>query len=219
MRSSETSLKYGVLVNRSKVWDLVEISSKISSKQTHTEGFYLLFRRNFKCRAVTEFLWMIVYVCTANNTANFINHSQSLFFFFLPSGAMNETNSHEGLHSMSVPGQAKCRINSLWRVEEKRVFEQTAYFFLPLSLCLSSLSARQLRYCLYGDCKGARPDHSARPQTTAHLEWSRRVFKLYPLAPLLFPPLNSTMPPFSLWAALHELETTSFHPPSINPYR
>lgn len=27
-------------------------------------------------------------------------------FFFLPSGAMNDTNSHEGLHSMSVPGQS-----------------------------------------------------------------------------------------------------------------
>jgi len=67
-----------------------------------------------------------------------------------------------------------------------------------ISFCLSSLSAMLLRYCLYGDCKGARQDHSARPQTTAHLEWSRRVFKLYPLAPLLFPPLNSTMPPFSL---------------------
>lgn len=113
-----------------------------------------------------------------------------------------------------MPGQAKWRINSLWRDEEKRVFVQTAYFFLPLSLCLSSLSARQLRYCLYGDYKGARPDHSARPQTTAHLEWSRRVFKLYPLAPLLFPPLNSTMPPFSLWAALHEPETTSLHTPA-----
>ncbi len=124
---------------------------------------------------------------------------------------MNETNSHEGLHSMSVPGQAKCRINILWRVEEKWVFEQTAYF------CLSSLSARQLRYCLYGDCKGARPDHSARPQTTAHLEWSRRVFKLYPLAPILFPPLNSTMPPFSLWAALHEPETSSLHPLPLTP--
>ncbi len=88
---------------------------------------------------------------------------------------------------------------------------------ISFSLCLSSLSARQLRYCLYGDCKGARPDHSARPQTTAHLEWSRRVFKLYPLAPILFPPLNSTMPPFSLWAALHEPETSSLHPLPLTP--
>lgn len=134
--------------------------------------------------------------------ANLIIHFQKkrdiCFFFFLPSEAKNKTNSREGPHSLPAPQKAKCRINSLRRDEEKREFEQTAYFFLPLSHCLSSLSAMLLRYCLYGDCKGARQDHSARPQTTAHLEWSRRVFKLYPLAPLLFPPLNSTMPPFSL---------------------
>ncbi len=37
----------------------------------------------------------------------------SHILFLLLSGAMNETNSHEGLHSMSVPGQAKCRIKIL----------------------------------------------------------------------------------------------------------